>query len=34
MNQNSVTGKNKCVCAIDNSSEMLILKFDLKILNI
>lgn len=34
MNQKNVTGKNKSVCAIQNYSEMLILKFDLKILSI
>jgi len=34
MNQNIVTGKNKSVCATENSSKTLILKFDLNILNI
>lgn len=30
MNENNVTGKNKTVCAIENSPEMLILKLDLR----
>lgn len=34
MNQNYVIGKNKGVWAMENSSEMLILKFDPKIFNI
>lgn len=34
MIQNHVTGKNERACALESLSEILSLKFDLKILNI